>query len=568
MDKTIKQLAKKYALQNAVKFNGKANIGTVIGKVLAERPEYKKEIKQIQIIVSAVVKEVNAIPINQQKVQLTVIAPELVGEKPKEEKEELKDLPTHPSGERPTFRFAPSPSGPLHIGHAYIISLNYLYAKKYKGKFILRIEDTNPENIYPPAYEMIEQDAKWLTNNNLSEVIVQSDRMELYYNYALKLIEEAHAYVCLCDAEEFRELIQQKQACPCRDNGVKENLRRWSSMITAYKQGEAVVRFKTDISHKNPAMRDFPILRINETGHPRQGDKYKIWPLMNFAVAIDDMDLRVTHALRGKDHADNAKRQELIHNALKVDTPISVSVGRINFTGGAEVSCTKTRVMIERGDFEGWEDIRLPFVCAMKRRGYQPAAFHRYAKEIGISATDKTVEMAEFLKMIDAFNKEIIDPAANRYFFVAEPVEVKIESAPKKHICLNLHPDSKKGGRIFETETLFYLAKDDVKKLRANELYRLMDCLNFTKKKDGYIFLNEDYESYKKEGKKIMHWLPKTKKLVTVEVRMPDNTIVAGYGEETIAELPIGTIVQFERFGFCRLDEIDGNLYKFWFAHR
>lgn len=576
MDKTIKQLAKKYALQNAVKFNGKANIGTVIGKVLAEKPEYKKEIKQIQTIAAAVIKEVNAFTIDQQKGQLAVLAPELLEEKPKEEKTGLKELPNHPSGEKPTFRFAPSPSGPLHIGHAYIISLNYLYAKKYKGRFILRIEDTNPENIYPPAYELIEKDAKWLTQNHVTEIMVQSDRMELYYTHALRLLEEGHAYVCLCDAEEFRKLIQEKQACPCRENDTEENVQRWNSMIQTYKQGEAVVRFKTDVAHKNPAMRDFPILRINETEHPRQGDRYKIWPLMNFSVAIDDMDLGVTHALRGKDHADNAKRQEFIHNALKVDTPVPISVGRINFIGGVEVSCTKTRAMIERGDFEGWEDIRLPFVGALRRRGYQPAAFQRYAMEIGISATDKTVDMEEFFKILNAFNKEQIDSVSYRYFFVADPVEVKIKNAPKKHVTLDLHPDKKKGGRVFETNGSFYLAKDDVEKFDDNALYRLMDCLNFRKKKkeskgnneEEYEFVSEDYETYKKEGRAIIHWLPKNKKLVKVEVRLQDNSVVSGFGEEGIGELEVGAIVQLERFGFCRLDEVDGNVYKFWFGHK
>ncbi len=569
MEKEIKQIAKKYALQNAVKFNGKATLGNVIGKVLSEKPGYKQEIKQIQIIVNAAVAEINALSLDQQKVQFALFAPELAEEKPKEEKRGLKDIPLHSSGEISTFRFAPSPSGPLHIGHAYIISLNYLYSKKMKGKFILRIEDTNPENIYPDAYELIQEDAQWLTKNNVHTVIVQSDRMELYYSYAIQLLQDGHAYVCLCDAEEFRKMIQEKQACPCRNNNAEENLHRWNSMITSYKQGEAVVRFKTAIDHKNPAMRDFPILRINESAHPRQGLKYKIWPLMNFAVAIDDMDLGVTHTLRGKDHADNAKRQEFIHTALAVDTPIAISVGRINFTGtDVEVSCSKTRALIESGTFEGWQDIRLPFVGALKRRGYQPEAFQKYAMEIGLSTTDKTVDMSEFFKTVNAFNKEIIDPIAKRFFFVQSPVVVSIEGAPKKHVTLDLHPTSHKGGRTFETQTQFYLSQEDVDSFADNELYRLMDCINFVKENGNYTFISEDYESYKQKGKKIIHWLPVNDDLVTVELRMPDNTLVTGVGETAIAELEIGAIVQFERVGFCRLDEIDGNTYRFWYGHR
>src|SRR3989338_6464597 len=569
MEKEIKHIAKKYALQNAVKFNGVATMGNVIGKVLAEKPEYKKEVKLIQTVVAAVVKEVNALTPDEQKVQLTVLAPELVGDKPKEERHGLKELPIHPSGETATLRFAPSPSGPLHIGHAYIVSLNSLYAKKYKGKMILRIEDTNPENIDPDAYDLIQEDAQWITKNGINEVLVQSDRMELYYTNAIKVLEDGHAYVCLCDAEEFRKMAQQMQACPCRENDTEENLRRWNSMITTYKQGEAVVRFKTDIQHKNPAMRDFPILRINESPHPRQGERYKIWPLMNFAVAIDDMDTRVTHTLRGKDHADNAKRQEFIHNALNVDTPISTSVGRINFIGtDVGESCSKTKAMIAPGHFEGWQDIRFPFIGALKRRGYQPEAFQKFAVEMGISLADKSVEMHEFFKTINAFNKEIVDPVSKRYFFIQDPVEVKILNAPQKHVTLDLHPEHKKGGRVFETHESFYLAQEDVDQFSDGELNRLMDCMNFSKKGKMYEFVSEDYESYKAGGKKIIHWLPKNHPHTVVEVRMPDNTIVKGLGEQTIGELEVGAIVQLERFGFCRLDEIDGNVYRFWYGHR
>jgi glutamyl-tRNA synthetase len=223
--------------------------------------------------------------------------------------------------------------------------------------------------------------------------------------------------------------------------------------------------------------------------------------------------------------------------------------------------------MIENGEFEGWEDIRLPFVGALRRRGYQPEAFQKYATEIGISMTDKSVELNEFFKTINSFNKEVIDPLAHRYFFIREPIEVTIKNALHKHICLDLHPDAKKGGRVFETTDTFYLAKEDVDGFYADELYRLMDCLNFMKKGKEYIFMSEDYETYKKNGKKIIHWLPKNKKLIDVEILMPDNTTAKGYGEEAIAELEIGAIVQFERFGFCRLDSIEGNVYTFWFGH-
>jgi glutamyl-tRNA synthetase len=564
----IKKTARKYALHNAVKFDGKASMGAVFGKVLSTHPEAKKDIKKTKKTVAAVIKEVNETALDKIKCQLTVEAPELVGEKPKQKRTGLKELPEYPN--KPyTFRFAPSPSGPLHIGHAYILLLNYLYAKKYHGKFILRIEDTNPDNIYEPGYDLITKDAEWLTDGNVAEVFVQSDRMELYYTHALRLIEEGYAYVCTCEAETFRSLIKDKNACACRTQDMNEATTRWEKILTTFKQGEAVVRFKTDVKHKNPAMRDFPILRINENPHPRQGKKYRVWPLMNFSVTIDDMDLGVSHALRGKDHADNAKRQALIHEVLKVTTPVAVSVGRINFTGtDVEVSASKTRAMIEAGQIEDWEDIRLPFVGAMRRRGYTAAAFQRWTTEMGTTQNDKTVDIHEFLKSLNAFNKVQIDKDADRFFFVQDPVEVTIKNSPNKHIVMDRHPDLRKGGRTFETTTEFYLAKKDVDDFADNELYRLIDCCNFKRDGDEFLFVSEDYDTYKKDGKKILHWLPKKEDVVKVEVLMSDNTLANGYGEDEIAELELGALVQFERFGFCKLDEINGNVYRFRYCHR
>lgn len=568
MTEEIRKIAKKYALQNAVKFEGKATLSAVLGKVLADAPVARKNIEGTKAAVAAVIKEVNALSPDQQKFQLAIEAPELAGEQQTKKKEELKDLPSHPL-KPATFRFAPSPSGPLHVAHAYILLLNFLYAQKYKGKFILRIEDTNPDNIYPAAYEMIERDAQWLTKNSVTQIIIQSERMELYYSYALKLLESNHAYVCRCPAEEFRDMNKAKEACPCRTLSAEENLERWEAMLSTDQPGDAVVRFKTDIKHKNPAMRDFPILRINDSPHPRQGEKYRVWPLMNFAVAIDDMDLRVTHALRGKDHADNAERQKYIHAALNVPTPVAVSVGRINFTGTeVEVSCSKTRAMIEAGQFESWEDIRLPFVGALQRRGYQPEAFYKWTKELGVSTTDKSVAMEEFFKTLNAYNKEIIDPCGDRFFFIEDPVKVTITNAPSKHITMDRHPDLRKGGRTFETTTVFYLAKEDVDSFNDDEVYRLMDCLNFTRKKGEYMFHSEDYKTFKENGVKILHWLPKKEHATQVEVLLPDNTIVQGLGEDEIAQLDVGAIVQFERFGFCRLDSAEGNSYRFWYCHR
>ena len=199
----LKQTILIYALQNALKFNGKANQGAVIGKVLSENNDLdpKKIAKQISLII----KQVNKLSIKQQQAKLEKLAPNISKEKKPVEKEHvLKELRNAEKG-KVIMRFAPSPSGPMHLGHAYGISLSSEYCKKYNGKFILRIEDTNPENIYEPAYNMLQEDAKWITKNNISRVIIQSDRLGYYYDYAEKLINFGKAYVCTCNPDDFKK---------------------------------------------------------------------------------------------------------------------------------------------------------------------------------------------------------------------------------------------------------------------------------------------------------------------------------------------------------------------------
>lgn len=558
----MEEIMRKYALQNAVKFKGRANLGTVVGKVLQEKPELKADAPRIKAEAAKIVEKVNNMSLEEQEKALAEYTFE---EKPKEVKKGLKDLPFADEFKKIVMRFAPSPSGPLHIGHNYVLSLNYLYAKKYKGKLILRVEDTNPSNIYDKSYDLIPEDAKWLTENGVDEILVQSDRMDIYYDYALKLIEGGHAYVCTCDPDEFRSLITKKLPCPCRDLSHEENAKRWHKMSSDYKEGEAVVRFKSDYKHKNPAMRDFPLLRINDDEHPKKGKKYRVWPLMNFSVAIDDLELGITHALRGKDHADNALRQEMIHHVFNHRTPVAVSVGRINFTGGVEVSATKTKEKIESGDFSDWDDIRIPFLGALRRRGYESAALRKYAEEVGASKADKTVTMKEFFKTINAFNKQILEEKADRHFFIKEPVEITIENAPDQEIELNLHPDLRKGGRNFHTTDKFYIDKEDFDSLEDDSLYRLMDCLNFKKDGKKFVFVSKELEDYKKNGKKIIHWLP-VGEVIDVSVVLEDNTTVKGKGEKWIQDVKEGSIVQFERFAFCKLDNKEDMI--FWYTHK
>jgi glutamyl-tRNA synthetase len=547
------------ALQNAVKFNGKANQGAVIGHILGSHPEAKASMKEIAKLVNEVIKEVNKISVDKQREELEKNAPELLIEKVKEEKHELKELEDVDKKKGVIMRFAPSPSGPMHIGHAITGGLTSLYVKKYGGKFILRIEDTNSDNIDPVAYDMLPKDAEWIFGN-VTDVWIQSDRMKYYYDYVERLIDKNAVYVCTCSQEEFKKYTENMEECPCRNLGKKEQLSRWKKMFdkTQFKEGDAVLRFKADMKDKNPAMRDFPLARINDSEHPRQKFKYRVWPLMNLAVTVDDIEGGMTHIIRAKDHADNAKRQEKIFKVLGLKYPHSYFTGRYNFEG-MEISCSKTKAKIKGCIFTGWDDIRLPFLVALRRRGYQPEAFMKYTLLTGLSPVDKTIPAEEFFKAINSFNKEIIEKKANRYFFIQNPKKIKIKNAPEKDVEIDVHPDFKeRGTRKLKTKDEFYVEDE----LEKDKVYRFMHLFNF---KDGK-FVSEELDEKLKA--KLIHWLPVSDDLVKTEVLMPDANMTKGFAEAGIKKLKVGDIIQFERFGFVRLDSIEKGTYKFWFAHK
>jgi glutamyl-tRNA synthetase len=569
----MKETILKYVLKNAYDFNGSVNDKVVLGMVLKEKPELKAKVPEVLKGIQAAGKEVSKLSKEELKKKLDKLAPKLLQEKKEEKKEGLRELEGVDKKKGVIMRFAPSPSGPMHIGHAITGGLTSIYVKKYGGKFILRIEDTNSDNIDFDSYKLLPEDAAWVFGN-VTEVWIQSDRMQVYYDYALKMFKLGVTYVCTCSQEEFKQYSEKMENCPCRKNSVDENLKRWKKMFDkekGYKEGEAVVRFKSNMQDKNPAMRDFPLVRINDSEHPKQKYKYRVWPLMNLCVTVDDIEVGMTHIIRAKDHADNAKRQEMMYNALGLGDkfPKTYFLGRYNFEG-LEISCSKTKAKIKAGIFTGWDDIRVPFLLALRRRGYQAGAFLKYTELVGISPVDKTVPQEEFWKSINAFNRDIIEPNANRYFFVDSSTKIKIEKAPTKVAEIELHPNyPQRGKRKISATGEVYLCKADTEKLEEGKLHRLMDYCNFEVKKGKYTFVSEDYEEYKNSPKKgmILHWIPVKENLIA-EVLMDDAKVIIGYGEKNMEKLKVGDIVQLERKFYARVDEKSKDKIKFWYLHK
>ena len=546
----------KYALQNAVGYNGKASPGSVIGRVLAEKPELKSKAKEVNQAIMRIIKEVNALTLEQQKEKLAKIAPELLVKEKKEREFRLPELPEVKGNV--VMRFAPNPSGPLHIGHSRVVMLTDEYVKRYGGRFINRFEDTDPARVDPEAYDIIPEDLEWL-GAKVTETYFQSDRMETYYDLAKKLLEKGHAYMCCCAPDGWRELKEKGAACPHREAGVEDSMALWDKMFDgSLKPEEASLIVKTDLKDPNPALRDYPILRIEDTAHPRTGTKYRVYPLMNFSVAVDDHLMGLTHVLRGKDHLNNTYRQNYIYDYFGWQRPVFIHYGRVSIVG-PELSTSKMSKGIREGIYSGWDDPRLGALRALARRGFRQEALREYWVRAGLNEVDVEFSWETFFSL----NKDIIDPIAKRYFFVADPVPLTIEGADHLEGKAPLHPSDKSLG--FRTYSLSKPLKVMIPKSDSSPSMkvRLKDLCNIDVENGKARYAGNDISAIK-QGYKIIHWVAEGS--VPTTVLMPDGTRACGFAEKgLLAER--GNVVQLERFGFARIESVDKAIVAV-FAHR
>jgi glutamyl-tRNA synthetase len=382
----MKDLILKWALKNAVDHDGTAVTGFVLNKVIGEKPELRKDMKTLTAEVDKIVKEVNKTEHDEQKKELLEIWPDALAKKIEERK--LPELPGDTS--HVVLRFAPNPSAPLHIGHARTALLNWFYKEKYRGKFILRFDDTDPK-IKPPmkeAYVWILQDLKWL-GIKPGQIVYASDRLDTYYEHAEKLIEMGKAYVCDCEVEHWRELKEKGKACPCRELGAKENLVRWKKMFSDYREGQVALRVKTDLTHPNPAIRDWVAFKIVDNAkHPRV--KAKVWPLLNFASLVDDHLFQVSHIIRGVDLAFTELQQKYVYGYFGWDYPEVVVCGKV-FLEGSPTSKSEILEGMKAGKYSGWDDPKLGTLKAFKKKGISPEAIHKIVWDLGVRRNSLTL---------------------------------------------------------------------------------------------------------------------------------------------------------------------------------
>jgi glutamyl-tRNA synthetase len=562
--------ARKFALQNAVMFNGKANEKAVVGKVIAALKKNRVTPAEIIPVVSQVVAQVNTMSTTDQFAELTTLAPELLQKEKKEKDFSLPPLPFAEKGQVVT-RFPPEPNGYLHIGHAKAAIIDSEYARIYDGKFILRFDDTNPENAHLEFYDAQKEDLRWLGIQWDIEYHT-SDNLETHYKFAEQLITNRNAYVCKCTPEIIKEGRFHAKTCACREELTGSiGLDLWKEML-ASREMNRILRLRGEINSENTAMRDPTLFRVINTKHPLTGDKYHVWPTYDFAGAVEDSISGVTHPFRTKEYELRDPVYFRILSLLNLRAPHLMEFSRLSIDG-MPVSKRKIKPLIDEGLVSGFDDVRLPTLRGLKRRGIVPEAIKQFVLHQGFSKVESVVDFS----LVESINRKFLDPRVKRYYFIPDPVQLVIEDAPEKTVKLPLHPDAAMGDRAIHTASTFFIPRQDVQKMKAGDVFRLKGLYNVKITKIGNII----HGTYSGE-----ELIPETAKIqwvtddhITLNVLVPGLIFkgetfnleslqeIQGYAEKAIADLPNGEIVQFERVGFVRLEKQKIGLVGF-FAHK
>ena len=407
---------------------------------------------------------------------------------------------------------------------------------------------------------MIPEDLGWL-GVKVHETMVQSDRFEIYYDVTKKLIETGKAYVCTCNADDWRDKKERMEACPCRELPVEEQLERFDRLLSnGYREGEAIAVVKTDLRHPNPAVRDFVALRMVDHPHPRVGTKYNVYPMMNLSVAIDDHLSGMTHVIRGKDHLNNTFRQEYIYDYFGWKKPRFYHYGLVSIPDTV-LKTSLIKKSIKDGEYSGWDDVRTGTLRALKKRGIRPGAIRRYWVESGI----KPIDIQFTWDTLYAMNRDIIDDVANRYFFVADSVAYDISGVSEITGNAPVHPDHpERGTRDYSLKGKINVSvsSSDDRTFRETGMIRLKDLCNLEFGEPAK-YAGTDVSVLKK-GVRAVQWVSSG---TPTEVFMPDGTVLKGLSENALLSEK-GDMVQFERVGFVRIEKNDKKGISAVFAHR
>jgi len=548
---------RRLALENAVAHAGEARVDPIVARLLATDAGLRSQAGEVREFASRVVAEVRSLPPAELEDRLVGLGgPEASRTRePSSGSAEFPDLPGAVSG-HVVLRLAPFPSGVLHIGHGRMLFLNQLYRERYGGRILLVFDDTigsEEKRVETEFFDLIRGDCD-AAGVHADAVYYKSDRIPSFYPWARRVIEKGGAYVCRCPAELLRDHRAHGVACPERSQTPEEALGEWERMLAnAYGPGEAVLRLKTDLQDPDPAFRDRVLFRISHLDHPRVGHKYTVWPMLEFSWAVDDIELGITHVLRGKDLVMEDRMQRYIWDLLGIRGPPFIHWGILRVRE-AKVAKSKAYKEIKSGLYDGWADPRTWSLRSLDRRGITMDAIRAFILSFGMSLSDIEVP-AETLY---SENRKRVDATTVRRAFVADPVRVQVDAWPEDLVTVELpnHPDRPElGMRPARTGPVFHLARRDLQGKEGAEV-RLKDLANIELppslvEEGGAV--RARFTS--RENKRIprLQWVGGVEG-IDVDLLGLEGEHTRGLGETALATARPGETFQFERVGFVRVE--------------
>ena len=458
-----------------------------------------------------------------------------------------EDLKTKKYKGRVHTRFPPEPNGYLHIGHAKSICLNFGIAEEYGGKCNLRFDDTNPSKEEEEYVKSIINDVKWLGFDWENRLFFGSDYFDQMHKYAVELIKKGKAYVDDLNAKEISEYRGNRtkpgKNSPYRDRSIEENLDLFKRMEAGeFKDGEKVLRAKIDMAHPNLNMRDPVIYRVLHVSHHRQGDKWCIYPMYDWAHGLEDSLEEITHSICTLEFENHRPLYDWFLDVLGVYHPQQIEFARLNLTYTV-MSKRMLLELVEGGYVNGWDDPRLPTISGMRRRGYSPQSISNFCSRIGVAKVNSIVDF-EFLEhcVRDDLNK-----TCPRFMGVLRPLKVVIdnysEDKTEEFEAINNPEDPKAGKRKISFTRELYIEQGDFMEDPPKKFYRLapgrevrfrysylVTCKEAIKKDGEVVELRctidpETRGGYAPDGRKVkstIHWVS-AHHAIDAEIRLYDR---------------------------------------------
>lgn len=549
---------RRLALDNAVHHDGEARAGPLVSRILAADPTLRGQASELNRLASTVASEVTKMSRAEQEQALAALGGSVLA--PVRATATAGELPALLDGMDGgvVLRMAPFPSGALHIGNARMIFINEAYRKRYNGKLFLVLDDTvgsEEKRVELEFFDLIRQDLD-RCGVTPDATYYKSDRLSHHYEWAARVIERGAAYVCVCPVDLLRENRKNGVACLERSQSIEKTRADWERMLLGgFGPGEAVLRIKTDLQDPDPAFRDRVLLRISDFDHPRVGHRFRVWPMLEFSWAVDDIELGITHVIRGKDLVIEDRMQEFIWNILGITGPHFLHWGILRVRE-AKVAKSKAYAEVKSGLYDGWADPRSWSLQSLDRRGITVEAIRSFTLSFGLSLADIEVP-AETLY---AQNRAIIDPTTARRLFVPDPRRIRVDGYPADlgPVELPNHPErAELGTRRVATGPEFWLPAAELVRNAGSEI-RLKDLLNIqlppdlSSGSDGSVLATFTT----KENKRLprIQWVSAAD-AVAVDILEVDGTHRTGLGEAALRAASPGDRLQFERVGFVRVEK-------------